>query len=71
MQGWEAGVLDTAVIHKVKDDLIFGPEHTVCDPERPDAAGKWTSYALTGWYGFSRGHAWVFLVRRELVHTSV
>lgn len=67
---WDKGEFEKAVIHKVKDGLVFGPEHVLCGPDNPDAAGLWRPYALTGWYGFARGGTWVILVKSREVHSS-
>lgn len=67
---WNDGTLERAVVYTLKAPQTFGNKDVVCTPDNPDAAGMWMPYALTGWYGFTRGNGWILLVRREKVQET-
>lgn len=60
---WDRGSVESIVLHKVKEVLVFGVEHLVCDPDHADSAGTWKVYAQVGWFGFLRSGVWVILVQ--------
>jgi len=64
---WDRGSVESIVLHKVKEVLVFEVEHLVCDPSHADAAGSWQVYAQSGWLGFLRSGTWVSLVQSENV----
>lgn len=64
---WDRGSVESVVLHRVKEVLVFGVEHLVCDPSFAHSAGPWMVYAHVGWYGFLRAGVWVILVQEDQI----